>query len=66
MREKRNLSKVLVDRWWDKIDYILSFTKPIFDMLRFADTDKPFLHLVCDIRNTMIEKVKTAIYRREE
>ncbi|KAF7834701.1 DUF659 domain-containing protein [Senna tora] len=37
--------KILSDRFWNKIDYILSFTKPIYDMLRYCDTDKPTLHL---------------------
>jgi len=41
--------KVLDDRWWNKIDYILSFMESIYDMLRFADTDKPSLHLVYDM-----------------
>ncbi|KAJ7959967.1 Dimer_Tnp_hAT domain-containing protein [Quillaja saponaria] len=37
---------ILNDLWWDKVDYILSFTGPIYDMLRLCDTDKPTLHLV--------------------
>ncbi|XP_077230410.1 uncharacterized protein LOC143863586 [Tasmannia lanceolata] len=57
--------KVLDDIWWDSIDYILSFTSPMYDMLRECDTDKPCLHLVYDMWDTMIEKVKTAIYRKE-
>lgn len=57
--------KVLDDSWWDSIDYILSFTAPIYDMLRFCDTDKPCLHLVYDMWDSMIEKVKKAIYDHE-
>jgi len=38
--------KVLNDLWWDKINYIIAFTEPIYDMIRVADTDKPTLHLV--------------------
>ncbi|XP_077212459.1 uncharacterized protein LOC143847496 [Tasmannia lanceolata] len=57
--------KVLDDIWWDSIDYILSFTSPMYDMLRECDTDKPCLHLVYDMWDTMIEKVKTAIYKKE-
>ncbi|KAG8376087.1 hypothetical protein BUALT_Bualt09G0027000 [Buddleja alternifolia] len=37
--------KLLDDMWWDQIDYILSFTEPIYDMLRLCDTDQPSLHL---------------------
>ncbi|XP_039155472.1 uncharacterized protein LOC104431857 [Eucalyptus grandis] len=57
--------KVLDDFWWDLIDYILSFTAPIYDMLRTCDTDKPCLHLVYDMWGSMIEKVKKAIYAHE-
>ncbi|XP_048131980.1 uncharacterized protein LOC115732504 isoform X2 [Rhodamnia argentea] len=57
--------KVLDDLWWDSIDYILSFTAPIYDMLRVCDTDKPCLHLVYDMWDLMIEKVKKVIYMHE-
>ncbi|KAF8389287.1 hypothetical protein HHK36_025980 [Tetracentron sinense] len=56
---------VLNDIFWDKIDYILSFTLPIYEMLRFCDTDKPCLHLVYEMWDAMIEKVKASIYRHE-
>ena len=56
---------ILDDLWWDKIDYIINFTDPIYEMLRVCDTDAPTLHLVYDMWDTMIEKVKVAIYRHE-
>ena len=28
---------ILSDLWWDKVDYILEFTAPIYDMLQVAD-----------------------------
>ncbi|GAV69774.1 LOW QUALITY PROTEIN: DUF659 domain-containing protein/Dimer_Tnp_hAT domain-containing protein, partial [Cephalotus follicularis] len=56
--------KVLDDLWWDSIDYILS-TAPIYDMIRFCDTDKYSLHLVYDMWDMMIENVKKAIYYHE-
>ena len=51
--------------WWDKVDYILSFTRPIYDMLHFCDTDKPTLHLIYEMWDSMIEQVKEAIYKKE-
>ena len=54
--------KVLDDTWWDSIDYIVSFTSHIYEMIRICDTDCPCLHLVYDIWDTMIEKVKNDIY----
>ena len=56
---------ILSDLWWDKVDYILEFIAPIYDMLRVTDTNKPRLHLVYEMWNSMIENVKAAIYWHE-
>ncbi|KAK7300483.1 hypothetical protein RJT34_11327 [Clitoria ternatea] len=58
--------KVLSDNWWDQISYILNFTEPIYGMIRVCDTDKPCLHLVYEMWDSMIEKVKIAIYKHED
>ena len=34
---------VVDDEWWDKVEYLLEFTKPIVDFLRTFDTDMPNL-----------------------
>ncbi|XP_061347130.1 uncharacterized protein LOC133292709 [Gastrolobium bilobum] len=57
--------KILDDEFWENIDYILAFIAPIYDMIRFCDTDKPCLHLVYDMWDTMIEKVKNVICLKE-
>ena len=57
--------KILDDFRWDQIDYILSFTGSIYDMIRVCDTDKPCLHLVYKMWDFMIEKVKNVIYKHE-
>nr|XP_043613038.1 uncharacterized protein LOC122585009 [Erigeron canadensis] len=59
-------AKILDDEWWDKVSYILSFTRPIYDMIRACDTDKPCLHLVYEMWDTMIDKVKLEIYKKEK
>ncbi|XP_074333518.1 uncharacterized protein LOC141671250 [Apium graveolens] len=56
---------ILDELWWDQVDYILEFTNHIYVMVRFADTDRPSLHLIYDIWDEMIEKVKGIIYRHE-
>ena len=56
---------ILSNLWWAKVEYILALAKPIYEMLRLCDTDKPTLHLVYEIWKTMILKVKKAIYRHE-
>ncbi|GKB33552.1 hAT dimerization domain, ribonuclease H-like domain protein [Tanacetum coccineum] len=58
--------KIVNDEWWDKVSYILSFTRPIYDMIRACDTDKPCLHLVYEMWDSMIEKVKFEIYKKEK
>ncbi|KAL8464162.1 hypothetical protein ACS0TY_033905 [Phlomoides rotata] len=58
--------KLLDDGWWDSVDYILRFAEPIYSMLRSCDTDKPFLHLVYEMRDTMIIEVKKIIFENEE
>ena len=57
--------KILSDVWWGNVDYILRITTPIYDMIRFADTDTPRLHLVYEMWDSMIEKVKKEIYLYE-
>ncbi|KAI5409231.1 hypothetical protein KIW84_054870 [Lathyrus oleraceus] len=56
---------ILNDQWWDKVDYILRFTGPIYDMFRSCDTDESNLHLVYEKWGSMIEKVKLEIYNQE-
>ncbi|XP_057994362.1 uncharacterized protein LOC110631754 [Hevea brasiliensis] len=41
--------KVVDEDWWEKVDYIIAFTGPIYDMIRVCDTDKPCLHLVYEL-----------------
>ena len=47
---------------WGNVDFILKFTIPIYDMIRVADTDTPCLHLIYEMWDSMIEKVKKEIY----
>ncbi|XP_023754685.1 uncharacterized protein LOC111903132 [Lactuca sativa] len=66
--EKENSVKEYIfnDDWWDKVAFILSFTGHIYEMIRACDTDKPCLHLVCQMWDSMIEKVKIEIYKKEK
>ncbi|XP_010462861.1 PREDICTED: uncharacterized protein LOC104743486 [Camelina sativa] len=38
--------KILDEMFWDGLEYALSFTLPIYSVIRVVDTDKPSLHLV--------------------
>jgi hypothetical protein len=51
------VQRVLIDEdWWSKIKLLLKFTLPAFELLRDADTDKPFLGEIYDGMDTMVEK----------
>ncbi|CAN7074785.1 unnamed protein product [Brassica oleracea var. botrytis] len=57
---------ILSDEWWEKVSYIIYFTRPIYVMIRFCETDKPSLHLIYEMWDSMIEKVKYEIYKKEK
>ncbi|XP_070045907.1 uncharacterized protein [Nicotiana tomentosiformis] len=58
-------SLVMDDEWWDTIEYLLRCTEPIVSTLRSADLDCPKLHLIYDMWDTMIEKVKVIVFKHE-
>ncbi|XP_058766128.1 uncharacterized protein LOC131639665 [Vicia villosa] len=56
---------LLDDNWWDRVNYIISFTSPIYDVLRRTDTEASCLHLIYEMWDSMIEEVRKAIYKYE-
>nr|XP_009600221.1 uncharacterized protein LOC104095736 [Nicotiana tomentosiformis] len=58
-------SLVMDDEWWDTIEYLLRCTEPIIFMLRSADLDCPKLHLIYDMWDTIIKKVKVIVFEHE-
>jgi len=56
---------LLKDNWWMKVDYILVFTAPIYDVLIKTDTDMATLHLIYEMWDSMIENVRKIIYQHE-
>ncbi|KAH7575229.1 hypothetical protein JRO89_XS02G0066300 [Xanthoceras sorbifolium] len=57
--------KILDEYFWIDMDYIINFTAPIYEMIQIDDTDTPCLHLVYAWWDSMIEKVKIVIFRKE-
>ena len=51
----------LDEEWWSKIDFLLKFIGPTFELLHSVDTDKPFLGEVYDGMDTMVEKTMEII-----
>jgi len=56
---------LLNDNWWMKVDHILAFTAPIYDVLRKIDTDMATLHLEYENWDLMIENLKKIIDQHE-
>ena len=44
VKAKEVKDKILNEDFWMDVDYILSFTALMYEMLRLADTNKPCLH----------------------
>ncbi|XP_057831543.1 uncharacterized protein LOC131042228 [Cryptomeria japonica] len=57
---------ILDDTWWDRVEYLLSFTEPIMSMIRYTDMDHPCLGEVYDGIDSMIEKMKAIINAKEQ
>ena len=51
----------LDEDWWSKVDFLLKFTTPAFELLQSADTDQPFLGEVHDGMDSMVEKTMEII-----
>ena len=66
VKAKEVKDKILNEDFWMDVDYILSFTTPIYEMLRLADTDRLCLHNIYEWWDSMSEKMKEAIYKKEQ
>jgi hypothetical protein len=54
--------RVLIDEdWWSKVEFLLKFILPAFELLRDANTNKPFLGEIYDGMVTMVEKTMEII-----
>ena len=63
MKAQEVKDKILNEDFWMDVDYILSFTAPMYEMLQLA-SDKHCLHNIYEWWDSMIKKVKEAIYTK--
>jgi len=56
---------VIDDDWWDRVELLLEFTKPIMDLLRMFDTNIPNLGEMSEGIDSMIEKIGVVINAKE-
>ena len=66
VKVKEVKDKILNEDFSMDVDYILSFTALIYEMLRLTDTDRPCLHNIYEWWDSIIGKVKEAIYKKEQ
>ena len=56
---------ILNDDWWVDVKYIVSFTSPIMELIRYADSDSPCLGEIYESIDSMIGKIKSIIRQRD-
>ena len=56
---------VLDSSFWTQVRYVLQFTKPIYNMIRFADSDQPVIGEVYEQMDTMLGLIKDIVKPRD-
>ena len=49
---------VLDGHFWTQVKYVIQFTKPIYNMIRFADTNQPVIGEVYEQMDSMLGQIK--------
>jgi len=49
--------------FWARVRQVLEFTKPIYNMIRFADIDKPMIGEVYEQMDTMLGQIKDIVQK---
>ena len=56
---------VLDSQFWTSVKFVLQFTKPIYHMIRFADTDKPVIGEVYEQMDSMLGQIKDIVESKD-
>ena len=51
--------------FWTSVRQVFDFTKPIYHMIRFADTDKPVIGEVYEQMDTMLGQIKDIVHNND-
>jgi len=62
---KKVRNMLLDDDWWANVKYIVSFTAPIVELIRYADSDSPCLGEIYESIDSMIGKIKSIIRQKD-
>ena len=52
---------VLDSHFWAQVKFVLQFTKPIYNMIRFADSDRPIIGEVYEQMDNMLGQIKDIV-----
>ena len=61
---KKIREMLLNEDWWADCTYVVSFTAPIVELIRYADSDSPALGEIYECIDTMVGKIKHIIRQR--
>ena len=56
---------VLDSYFWSQVKYVLQFTKPIYYMIKFSDSDKPIIGEVYEQMDNMLGQIKDIVEPRD-
>jgi hypothetical protein len=56
---------VLDNQFWSQVRFVLQFTKPIYHMIKFADSDRPIIGEVYGQMDSMLGKIKDIVEPRD-
>ena len=56
---------VLDSYFWSQVKYVLQFTKPIYYMIKFADSDRPVIGEVYEQMDSMLGQIKDIVEPRD-
>ena len=57
--------KMLDGQFWQQVRYVLQFTKPIYSIIRFADTDQPVIGEVYGKMDNILRQIKCIVEPRD-
>lgn len=58
---KKIKDMLLNEDWWAEVRYVVSFTSPIVELIRYADIDSPSLGEIYECIDCMVGKVRHII-----
>ena len=66
IRDSNVAKDTILDMYfWSQVKYVLQFTKPIYYMMKFADSDRPIIGEVYEKVDNMLGQIKDIVEPRD-